>query len=243
MRQKKILLLVSLILFLPFYSRAQTADHVIKKYVDFIGGKKKWENVKTLTTSGEYNYGGIIFPFSSYAKAPNLYKFIVPFQGKYYAQAFDGKKGWKIDAFKNETTVTLLTDKPAQSMANEADIELEDAFINYKNKGHQAVLEGKDTIDGKICNRVKFIRQNGDMETYYFDDNTSALVMKSAPSKNVELQGTLLNTTYNDYRKVDGIKIPFKSISKSNDQIILEVTVQKAEVNVPIDDSVFQPEN
>lgn len=243
MQLRKILFFLLITFIMPFCLQAQNADDVIKKYVDFIGGKKNWEKVKTLKTSGEYNYGGIKFPFTAYAKKPNLYKFIVPFQGKYYAQAFDGKQGWKIDAFKNETSPTLLTGKSALAMANEADVELEDAFIDYKGKGHQAILEGTDTVDGKNCISVKFIRASGDAETYYFDERTSALVMKTAPSKNAELQGTMLNTSYSDYRSIKGIKIPFKSVSKSNDQLILEISIEKVEVNVAIDDREFQVGN
>lgn len=243
MRQKKILLFFIFIFLLPSYVSAQKADDVIKKYIAFIGGKKNWQKVKTLTTSGKYNYGGIEFPFTAYSKAPNLYKFIVPLEGKYYAQAFDGEKGWKIDAFKNETTPTMLTGKTAKSMANEADVELQDAFINYKRKGYRATLEGKDTIDGKSCVGIKLMRQDGDVETYYFDEHTYALVMKIAPSKNAELQGTILNTLYSDYRDVNGIKIPFRSSSKSRDQLILEVIVERAEMNLTIDDKEFQPPN
>lgn len=77
------------------------------------------------------------------------YKFIVPFEGKYYAQAFDGKKGWNIDAFKNETTPTQLSGTAALSLANEADVELEDAFIDYDKKGHVATLVGKEIIEGR----------------------------------------------------------------------------------------------
>lgn len=241
MPAKKILFIFIFIFLLPCYLSAQKADDVIKKYIAFIGGKRNWEKVKTLSTSGKYNYGGIEFPFTAYAKAPNLYKFIVPLEGKYYAQAFDGNKGWKIDAFKNETAPTMLTGKAALSMANEADVELQSAFIDYKRKGYSINLEGKDTVDGKNCVGVKLVRPDGDAETYYFDELTHALVMKIAPSKNTELQGTMLTTLYSDYRDVNGIKIPFRSLSKSNDQLILEVMIEKAEVNVSIDNAEFQP--
>lgn len=243
MSQKKLLFSLLLISLLSFGLNAQDAEPVIKKYEAFIGGEKRWKKIKTLTTWGKYNYGGIEFPFSAYAKAPNRYKFIVPLEGKYYAQAFDGTKGWKIDGFKNETAPAMLNGKEALLMANESEVELEDVFINLKRKGHKVSLEGNDTIDGKKCNRIKLTRSNASIETYYFDDLTGALVMKISPSKNVELQGALLNTVYSDYRDVGGIKIPFKSISRSNDQVILEVMIDKAEVNVPMDDSIFQPGN
>jgi hypothetical protein len=230
-----------LIFAFSFPAQAQTFERVIKKYVEFIGGKKKWKKVKTMTTSGEYNYGGIAFPFSSYAKVPNLYKFVVTSEGKYYAQGFDGIRGWKIDAFKNETTPTLLNGKAALAMANEADVELENVFIDYLDKGYQAIMEGKDTIQGNVCIKIKLIRKNEEVETYYFKDQTFELIMKRAASKNAELEGTQLTIFYSDYRDVEGIKIPFKTITESNGQIILTITINKAEVNTPIEDREFQP--
>ncbi|HEY5824202.1 MAG TPA: hypothetical protein VIT44_07555 [Cyclobacteriaceae bacterium] len=236
-------ILLSIVILCTFRIYAQTADDVISGYVKFIGGEKNWSKIKTITTSGEYNYGGAAFPFTTLSKAPNQYKFIVPFNGKHYTQAFDGIKGWKIDAFKGETQPTSLSGKPAIALANEADVELEDAFINYKSKGHQAVLEGKENIESKECFKVKFMRKNGDIETYYFDTKTYALVQKNAISKNVEMEGALFNTTFSDYRNVKGIKIPFKAISKSNGQTILTITIDKVELNKPIADSEFQPNN
>ncbi len=90
-------------------------DEVINKYIEFIGGQKQWKQVNTITTSGEYNYGGVAFPFKAYCKSPDLYKFVVTFKGKYYAQAFDGEGGWKIDVFNGETSPTSLTGKAARA--------------------------------------------------------------------------------------------------------------------------------
>ena len=229
-----------LVILLPFTLSAQSVDDVIKKYLTSIGGKGNWKKVQTLKTSGQYDYGGIKFPFTTFAKSPDHYKFVVTSDGKYYAQSFDGEKGWRFDGFKNETSPAQLTGNAAQAMANEADVALEDIFFNYKKNGHTATLEGKEIIDGKNCFVVKLVRKNGEIETYYIEDQTFELVMKVAKSKNMELQGAILNIAYSDYRKIDGIKIPFKSVSKSNDQVILEVLIEKAEVNTPIDDQEFQ---
>ena len=221
--------------------KAQTVEKVISNYIKFTGGEEQWRTIHTIVTSGIYNYGGIEFPFTAYSKAPNLYKFVVPFNGKYYAQAFDGKRGWKIDAFKNETKKTLLSGKLALAMANEADVELESPFINYKNKGHQAILEGKDTVNAISCFKLKFIRSNGEIETYYFDSTNFELVKKSAVSKNAEMENAMLNTFYSDYGEVKGVRIPYKAISKTDDgQTILSITVEKIEINTPIPDAEFE---
>jgi len=232
-----------LLLLLPcsFSIQSQSVDQVIKKYVKLVGGKGQWKKVKTMVASGEYDYGGIQFPFTSYAKAPNRYKFVVPQNGKQYEQGFDGSSGWTMDGFKNETKPTLLTGKAALAMANESDVELENAWIDYGEKGHRAVLLGKDTVRGKSCFKVQFIRKNGDTETCYFEDQSFAMVMKKAVSKNVEMGGALLDIFYSDYRDIQGLRIPFKTVHESNGQMILTITIDKVMINEPIEDKDFQP--
>lgn len=220
-------------------SSAQTAEEIIAQYIRFIGGEKAWKEIKTLVCSGTYNYGGMEFPFQSYSKKPNAYKYIVPFNGKYFAQAYDGRQGWKIDAFNGETKKTRLTGKAALAMANEADVELESPFIQYKAKGHTVSLEGSDTVLGVMCTKIKLTRKNGDQETYFFSSQDDALLKKQAVSKNAELKGSLLHSLYTDYREIQGIKIPFTASSREGDQTILTIRISKAELNVPVADKEF----
>lgn len=223
------------------FTQAQKADDIISKYILFSGGAEKWKAVKTIVLSGTYNYGGMEFPFTSYAKSPNMYKYIVPANGKSFEQAYDGKQGWKIDGFKNETSKTMLQGKAARAMANEADVELESPFVDYKKKGNAVTLEGTDSADGTLCYKIKMLRNDGDTEIYYFNTATFELAEKQAVSKNEELDSSIVNIFYSDYRLTDGIKIPFKSLVKVNDQTILTIIVNKAEINADIRNSEFEP--
>ncbi len=236
-------LLLSFLLFVPSFAPAQKANDIINDYIRFTGGEKKWKKVKTIVSKGDYDYGGIVFPFTTYAKAPNRYKFVVPFNGKYYAQAYDGTSGWMIDAFKNETKPTLLEGKSAQAMANEADVELEIPFINYKAKGHQVKLEGTDTLENKIYFKISLLKSSGQTETYYFDAITHALYLKTAIAKNAELQGALLHTYFFEYKNVEGLNLPFKQVSKVGDQSILTIMVKEVILNSDIRDDEFKPMN
>ena len=235
----KTIALFFLLVGLSASSLAQTADEVISGYVRYTGGETAWKKIQTLVSEGTYNYGGMEFPFKSYSKRPDLYKYIVPFNGKYFAQAYDGKQGWKIDAFNNETQKTRLTGKAALAMANEADVELESPFINYKAKGHKANLEGSDTVQGITCYKMQLTRKNGDAETYFFSNKDYSLVKKTALSKNAELKNSLLETFYSDYQELHGIKIPFTTLSRDKDQTILTIKIKKAEVNTPVPDTEF----
>ncbi len=241
MNMFKQLFLIAMALLVASAAGAQTVETIVGNYIAFTGGRDAWKNVKTMITSGEYNYGGMPFPFTTYAKAPDHYKLIVPFNGKYYAQGFDGSKGWKIDAFKNETTPTWMTGKDARAMANEADVVLENVFIDYTSKGHQVSLIGKDTAMGKPCYVIELVRADHERERYYFDESTYALLMKAAPSKNAELKAAPLKIFYSDYRVLQGIKMPFKTVCESEGQTILVITVAEASINKPVNDKEFQP--
>ncbi len=230
-----------LIVTLALQVKAQRAYDIIVKYTNFIGGAENWKKVQSINSKGTYNYNGIEFPFTAYSKAPNLYKYMVPFKGKYFAQAFDGRTGWKIDALKGEKSKTMLNGKDALAMMNEADVELESPFINYLQKGHDALLQGVDTVEGAACFKVLFTRRNGDVETYFFKCSNFELVKKQAPSKNAELEKNVLDTYYRDYRTVEGITIPFIQESKNNNQPVLTITIKKITFNKPIADDEFKP--
>jgi hypothetical protein len=227
-------------IFMQVYADAQSLEAITKNYMDFIGGKKNWTKVKTIVTSGEYDYGGISFPFKTYSKAPNKYKFKVESNGKYYAQGFDGTKGWKIDVFKNETTPTVLTGSDAAAMANESTVELMDVFLRSKINGKTMAYSGKDSVRSHFCYKIK-VFDSPAIETYYFDNNTYELVMKKTISRNAELDKAPMNIYYSDYRDIGGIKIPFKTICESDTQVILVITVNHAALDEPIDEKEFQP--
>ena len=240
MTHKKIFLLF-LFTTIFFVAKSQTAGEIVAKYVGYIGGAKHWKKIKTITSTGTYNYGGLKFPFESFSKAPNLYKYVVTFKGKSFEQAYDGKEGWRIDGFKKETQKTILKDKLATGLANEQDVELESPFIDYQKKGHHVFLEGKDTVDSKICYKIKMIKKDADTSIYFFDASNFSLLKKQAISKNSELENSMLNIFYSDYSMIEGINVPRKIVCQSNDQNILIITVDDIKINQPIDDNIFKP--
>jgi outer membrane lipoprotein-sorting protein len=233
-------ILFFILFFFSFVAKSQTADDVISKYIAFIGGQK-WKAIKTITSTGTYNYGGMEFPFTAYSKAPDYYRYIVAVKEKSFTQAYDGKEGWKIDGFNNEKQKTILKDEQATAMANEADVELESPFINYRQKGHAVALLGMDTTNTQVCCKIKLTLKNGDTSTCFFNRKNFALVKKTALSKNPEMPNTLLDIVYSDYKVDGGVKTPHKISCTADGQNILIITVNSVKLNLPIADSFFKP--
>jgi len=222
-------------------SSAQSVDSVFARYVDYLGGGSRLRAIHSRIDSGTYNYGGLEFPFISYAQSPDHYKYVVTFKGKYFAQAFDGLQGWKIDVFKNEKQKNLLKGNNAKAMANEAEVNLEPPFMDYKQKHHTAAFAGTDTVDGRLCDCVNFKFADNSTALYCFDKQTGALLEKIALSKNPELNNAILQTFYSEYTEIGGIKFPFKTIHKIKDQTVLTITLKGIALNPPIDENIFKP--
>ncbi|MBC7893324.1 MAG: hypothetical protein H7Y12_14000 [Sphingobacteriaceae bacterium] len=231
--------LIGSLLVTALAATAQTAPEVAQRVVDSTGGAGSWQKLKTLKTTGEYVYGGLAFPFRTFAKAPNHYRLEVPFKGKQYTQVFDGKAGWRLDGFKDETKPELLSGANARALANEADPELQPPLFDYRKKGHRLSLEADSTVDSHPCFRLKLTKKGGAVETYFVDKLSFLPLLKVARAKNPELDGDLLRTRFGEYRNVGGFKIPFSQESKIGEQTVLKITLDEAEVNYPVADSLF----
>ncbi len=232
-------LLTVLLVFVVASASAQvTAPAIIQKYVHFLGGETNLKAIHSRIDSGDYNYGGIEFPFVAYAESPDLYRYTVSFKGKYFAQAFDGKQGWKIDVFKGEKNKTVLRGRDARKLANEVDVAFESPFIDYAKKGYQATVMGLDTVDQHVCYRIRLV---GPVDTaiYAFDQSSGALLKKTAVAKNAELNNAVLATYYSEYTGINNIQIPFKTVHKIKDQVVLTVTIKSCVLNQPVPADIF----
>lgn len=54
----------------------------------------------------------------------------------------------------------------------------EDDFIDYVKKGYMVEYMGDQEVDGVICYEVKFIKEDGMEEFYYFDFEYMVLIMQ-----------------------------------------------------------------
>lgn len=231
--------LVLLFLIINVACLGQDADSIINGYIRFIGGAEKWKSIRSMVAAGSYNYGGIEFPFTTYAVAPNKYKVIVSANGKSFMQAYNGSIGWKIDGFNNETTKTILADSLSKKLMNEANVELEDPLIDYKQKGHTITLLGTEKTDSSLVYKLELIKKDGTHEMYFVNTTNFAIVQKQAVSKNAELDNSLLNIYYSNYKNFDGILLPGKTVTKAGDQTILTIVTEVVRLNEPIAGYIF----
>jgi hypothetical protein len=232
-------LIPSLVLLLmsPISAFAQTVDEVIAKNIQAHGGMDKLKAVQSIRTTGKFNQGSFRAGFLQENKRHDKVREEFVVQGLAQIQAYDGKTGWQISPFGGRRDPELMSQDDVKSLQIDADID--GPMVNYKEKGHKAELVGHDSVEGTDCFKVKLTLKNGDMR-YYFLDADSFLEIKMENQTNIRGAVVFTENYYGDYEQVNGLYFPFAFESgQKGSQERAKFTVEKVELNVPLDDSLF----
>jgi len=218
---------------------AQSVDEIIAKNVQARGGADKLKSVKSIKSTATMSMGpGIEAPGTLIQKRPALARLEFTVQGLTAVQAYDGKNGWQIMPFMGKKDPELMSADEAKEIEENAD--LDGPLVDYKNKGHQVELQGKEKIEGTDAYKLKVTLKNGDVQTIYIDSD-SFLDIKEVTKRTVRGTEQEIESAIGDYKPVDGIMFPFavESGIKGTDQK-QKLTITKVELNVPADDSLFK---
>lgn len=224
-----------------FCVNAQTADEILAKYFENTGGLAKWKAVKTMKVEAKAPTPQGEFPIVIFSKAPNKTKVIVTVQGKEFIQAaYDGETAWNLNPFAGVDPVKLDEEQTKELREQ----EVEDAFIDYKQKGHTVALEGKEEIDGVQCFKIKLEKnKNNDrddvIEYHYFDTENYVPIMRKSFVRSGPQKGEEIQSFMSDYQEVNGLMVPFAMEQKNKGNTISKIVIEKYYINENIDDSVF----
>jgi hypothetical protein len=225
---------------------AQTVDEVINKNIEATGGLAKWKEVKTMRMEGKFVLPsmGIELPMSSYAKAPRMVRQEIDFQGsKVTPFTYDGTTPWKLmpPEAGGSGSPEKMSEDEAKDFVDDADIE--NHFIDYASKGHQAELMGKEAVEGTECYKVKFTKKSGRVQYYFFEVETFALIMMRSTQKNAMFGELEMDTFMSDYKEVNGLMVPYSADVKSKGNSIQKLVWEKVVINEEIDEKVFMMPN
>jgi hypothetical protein len=211
---------------------AQTADDIVAKNLQAIGGKDVVTSTKSLVTTSNVEVMGNDLPSTTTILIGKGFKSETDFQGTKIIQCVTDHGGWTLNPPAGQTSPTPLSDADAKTARSQLTI---DQLATYTDNGGKLELLGKDTADYKI----KFTNANGMNATYYINMKTY-LVDKADMKVSMQGQEAMVTTSFSDYRKVDnGLLVPF-GIQRVLPQYTLNITVSKVEVNKDIDPAIFE---
>ena len=210
-----------------------TVDQVLDRYELSIGGKPALTKITSRSMKGSrIGADGVLVPEEVYEKAPNKLLVVTSYPDVVFRSGFNGSSAWarssKGDSQVSDEQVAEIV-RDAESYGNTRMREL------YS----QMTVAGRETIGDRETFVVSARMRNGRSENLYFDAQTGLLLRKTRVTRTA-LGPFPTQTDYEDYRTVDGVKLPFRirwSIpGRSWGRQITEV-----KQNAGIDDDVFNP--
>ena len=195
-----------------------SVDAIFEKYLEASGGKSAFEKLTSRVSIGtvEITALGITGTAELDEQAPNKSSLIIDAPGLGVMQkTFDGSRAWLQDPLQGFIRFTGLG----------LEIVKVGAVFNKETKLKELypspMLIGKEKVGGKDA----YVVQMG-WEKWFFDVDSGLLLRKG-------------NAYYDDYRTVDGVKLPFRTREDAFSGVGTIYQLTEIKHNVKIDDAKF----
>lgn len=230
---------------LTLSATAQTADEIINKCADAIGGKKKIEAVKNLYMEGSVNAQGQQIPMKFWYVIKKSMRQEVTFNGMTQYTIVRNDSGWSFSPFQGQKQAEPMTADEVKSQQSDLDFPGMD-LINYKEKGYTVTMQGKDNIDGTDVYKIEEKISDSLSKTYYIDPE-SYYVIREKQKATVNGKVESVNIDYSTYTKTaDGIMFPMsESVGGGGDDDAdgggQEIKFTVVQTNITMDSKLFSP--
>ena len=204
-----------------------TAESILEKYIEAIGGKAKLEGVESYAMVAEAEMQGMKLELEMKKTSKDQFMQDVKVMGNsMQKQVLDGDKGYQVAQGQR----TDLSPEEIERVKEESAAFPE---LNYLAAGNITV-EGIEPIGDKKAYRLKITEK----KTTFYDVETG---LKLQEINMEEVQGQQMSNTleYSDYQEVSGIKFPYKLIQTVGPQSI-EFEVKEIKVNEGVTASDFE---
>ncbi len=227
----------ALLFLLPAAAPAQTADEILAKVLAARGGVDKLRAIHSECVSGQISFGDVTGPFVVELKRPLKMHMQLTIQNQTMVRVYDGKQGWANNPFAGKVDPEAMSGDELKNITEESDFD--GPLLDYKSKGNQIELVGKDKVDDKDVWRLKLTTKNGDARFYLFDAN-SFLLLKWEGKRKYQDQELPVESHFSDYREVGGVKFAFAIDSGSTPtELTQKIRIEKIELNPDLSDAEF----
>jgi len=223
----------------PAASGAETADEILAKVLAARGGADKLRAIHSERVSGQISFGDdVAGPFVVELKRPLKMHMQITIQDKTVVRVYDGKsQGWANNPFAGKADPEAMSENELKNITEESDFD--GPLLDYKSKGNQIELVGKEKVDDKDVWRLKLTTKNGDLRFYLFDVN-SFLLLKWEGKRKFPDQELPVESHFSDYREVGGLKFAFAIDSGSSPtDLTQKIRIEKIELNPELNDAEF----
>jgi hypothetical protein len=241
MKMSKVILLVSVSCAILFNAKAQTADEVVNKWMNAMGGHDKLKSIRTIHIENEVSFMNNPATNTTWLSNGKGYKSVTDFNDQKIVDCYIANGGWSVNPLAGQPTPVAMP--PAQVKMGQLQLEAGGPLLDYASKGGKVEMLGKDNVNGSSVYKILLTTASGQQAGYYISDS-SFYILKEVTKINAGGQEFDINLIKTDYRKTpDGFLMPY-STELSFPGLTANFVAKKIEVNKDFDASIFDmPKN
>ena len=237
MKIVKSCLLALTVLFSAVAVHAQTADDIIAKHLEAIGGKEKLKGINAVRLENTMQIMGSDAPSTTIIVNGKGFRNESEVNGQKMIQVITDKSGWMINPMMGGTDPQPV---PADQLKGAQDQIYVVPFLDYAARGSKAELLGQEKLGTLNAYKIKLTSKDSAATTYYFDPATYYIV-QAVRSGDMMGQQVDITTSYSNFKKTDyGWVVPQNMEINMGNQFSLTGKVNKVEVNPTVDTSIFE---
>ncbi|MGC4101787.1 hypothetical protein [Ferruginibacter sp.] len=233
MKSVIIFCLFIMIMVIAQFANAQTVDDVIEKNIAAMGGKDKLATLNSVRMEGNLSVQGtdvniVITKLHNVGMRNDIsvmstenYQIATPTGGTVFMPVF------------GQASPQPMPDDQLKSA--QTALDLHGTFVNYKEKGTQLELLGKEAVDGVDCYKVKATFKNGNVTVYFYDAKTN-LLLKTSTEGSANGEKVDVYTIYSNYKQnADGYWFAYTTTNSRG-----QTDFDKIETNIKVDEKIFK---
>jgi hypothetical protein len=230
-------LLAALALSTPTAS-AQSAEAILTRHVAARGGYERIKAIQTLkitrTIVTQFNELEVVV----LKKRPHSFRVEQNAPGQpAVVRAVTPDAAWDLAGGKLTNRTPL-----AAAEARDLDGDFDGPLVDWKEKGHAVVLDGRESLPGGDAFKLQVTTKSGVARTFYIDVSTYLVRRVTGTTILPGDRKAMIETDILGYKEAGGVKFPadIQEDRIGAGPVQTVVTYTKAiEVNVPIDDALF----
>src|SRR6266699_1601702 len=232
MRTRLFIAPIALLLTAGIYpARAQEEPgKIVDQYVKATGGSKALGRVQTLTLEGSFTSDdGKTGTYTLDTKLPNRYYSELLVGEKNLIEAYNGKSAWHQNAAGDLGTLVGPEGMQLEAAAQYYNSRL----VNPRKSKIALTFVGHAQVRGRDALQIEITTATGVKRQIFFDSQTHLIVKEAAAVGGVDEE-----IFYDDYRTIDGVKLPHKiELHRGSDKY--DISVTRAAINRTIGERVF----
>jgi hypothetical protein len=225
------LLTAALLLLTALTTPSQDPEKIINESLKAVGGSKLLAKARTITLEGTFTNAADGKPgtYTFDTRLPNRYYSELVIGDRSEVEAYNGKSAWHQTPNAEIATLT----GPEGTQLEAAALYYNSHLANAKKNKLGVAFKGHAQVHNKDALQLEVTTPSGLKRQVFFDAQNHLIAEESAQIAGIDQQ-----IFYDDYRPIDGIKLPHK-IELHRGSEVYDITITRAAVNAQVGERVF----